>query len=318
MKRYYLMTLLVILVLNFSLPRLMPGDPFLYLSVEDGHTSVTFTEEQIAQYKAYYGLDKPVYLQFFSYIGNLLRADLGYSIYFNTGVMEIISTRILWTVSIVLCAIVISCFLGTLMGGISAWYRDGPADKLLYPGMVIFSEIPSFLMGVFLLFVFAARLGWFPMAGGVTPFAEFNSAAEQVRDIVRHGALPVITLSLSRLGGFYLLSRSSMLNVLSRDYMRTARAKGLKSLRIIFKHALKNALLPIVTRVFMSLGTVFGAAVLVENVFSYPGVGRLIGEAVMVRDYVLIQGVFFFITITVLTMNWLADLLYRKLDPRIS
>lgn len=318
MVKHYSGVLLIIICLNFFLPRLMPGDPFLYLSVEDGNVSAVFSQEQIDHYKAYYGLDKPLYIQFGHYITGLLQGDLGYSIYYNIDVAEMILTRIPWTLFIVITALVLSSLVGTVLGALSAWRRDKAADKLTYAMMIIIAEIPSFLLGVLLLFVFAAQLKWFPLSGGSTVFASFDSVGEQLRDLLHHAALPIVTLALARVGGFYLLSRNSMLTVLAKDYIRTARAKGLRERKIIFRHALRNALPPVIARVFMSLGALFGGAVLVENVFAYPGVGRLMSEAVLNRDYVLMQGIFLTITLTVILMNGIADLLYKKLDPRVE
>lgn len=318
MKKHYLSVLLVIICINFFLPRLMPGDPFLYLSVEDGNVSAVFSQEQIDHYKDYYGLDQPLPLQFWQYITGLLQGNLGYSIYYNTDVAEMILTRIPWTFFIVISSLALSSLVGTALGAMSAWLRDKPLDKLLYGAMVIAAEIPSFLLGVLFLFLFAAQLQWFPLSGGSTVFASFASRGEQLGDLLHHAALPVLTLALTRMGGFYLLSRNSMLTVLSKDYIRTAKAKGLKQRSIIFRHALRNALPPVVARIFMSMGAMFGGAVLIETVFAYPGVGRLMREAVLNRDYVLIQGIFLAITVMVLLMNWIAELVYRKLDPRVK
>jgi len=317
MKKHYLLILLVIICVNFFLPRLMPGDPFLYLSVEDGNVAAVFSQEQIDHYKAYYGLDRPLHIQFWDYITGLLRGDLGYSIYYNTSVAEMIAARIPWTVFIVLASLFLSSFTGIAMGTISAWHREKPADKLMYTFMIVVSEIPAFLLGVLLLFTFAAQLKWFPLSGGGTIFASFDSVWSQVGDILHHAALPILTLTLTHVGSFYLLSRNSMLTVLSKDYIRTAKAKSLQKRRILFGHALRNALPPVIARIFMSLGALFGGAVLVENVFAYPGVGRLIREAVFNRDYVLMQGIFLTTAITIMMMNWLAELVYRRLDPRV-
>lgn len=314
----YLMTLLVIITLNFFIPRLMPGDPFTFLSSDEGQVTVTYSEEQIAKYKAYYGLDKPILVQYTRYILNLLRGNIGYSIYYNGHVSTIIGKRIGWTISIVIAAIVISSLTGIVLGSVSAWNRNGVLDKGLYTLMMTLSEIPAFLIGIGFLFILAAKLGWFPLAGGMKSFANYSSFADRIMDILHHAFLPVLTLSVVRLGEFYLLARNSMISVLTKDYMRTARAKGLGKMRIIFRHGLKNAMLPIVTRVFLSLGALFGGAILVENVFHYPGVGRLMREGVMVRDYVLVQGIFLLVAITVLTMNLIADIIYRRLDPRVS
>jgi len=317
MKKHYLLLLLIILAMNFFLPRLMPGDPFEYLSVEDGNVSAVFTEEQIERYKEYYGLDKPLHVQFWNYITGVLRGNLGYSIFYKTSVTDMIFARLPWTAFIVLCSLMLSSFLGTVLGAISARLREKPADKLAYFLMIVLSEIPSFLIGTLLLIFLAAKLRWFPLSGGVTAFKSFGSTAEHLADLIHHAALPILTLTLAGLGGFYMLSRSSMLTVLTKDYIRTARAKGLEKKRVLFRHALKNALPPIVARIFMSMGMMFGGAVLVENIFAYPGLGRLMREAVLARDYVLTQGIFLVIAITVLFMNWAADLVYKKLDPRV-
>lgn len=314
----YAVTFFCIITLNFLLPRLMPGDPFTFLSANADEVAVIYSEEQLAKYKAYYGLDKPLAGQYISYLGNLLQGNLGYSIYYHEPVLAIIGRRALWTVPLVLASLALSCTAGIILGTISAWLRDKPADRILYGGMICFAEIPSFIVGLLLLFAGAAWLGWFPLSGGITPFAVFASPLDRAWDILHHAALPVLTLALARLGEFYLITRGSMLSVLAKDYMRTARGKGLSSTRILFGHALRNAAIPVVTRVFLSLGTVFGGAVLVENVFNYPGVGQLMRESVMLRDYVLIQGIFLFFAVSVLFMNFMADLIYRKLDPRVD
>jgi len=317
MKKHYFLILFIIIAINFFLPRAMPGDPFLYISVEEGGVATTFSQNQIEQYKAYYGLDKPLYIQFFNYIRKLLRGDLGYSIYYDTSVSKMILIRMPWTIFIVVCSLFLSSIFGTIIGAISAYVREKCADKLMYIFMIVFSEIPSFLLGLLLLFVFAAKLKCFPLSGGITAFASYDTVWSYWYDILHHAALPIITLTLAGLGNYYLLSRNSMLSVLSKDYINTARAKGLKKGRILFKHALRNSLPPIIARMFMSLGNLFGGAVLVENVFAYPGVGKLMSEAVRTRDYVLIQGIFLVVALMMLLMNCLADIVYKKLDPRI-
>lgn len=169
-----------------------------------------------------------------------------------------------------------------------------------------------------ILFIFAAALDLFPLSGAMSHFTGQMTLMEKATDIGAHAALPVVTLTLARLGGIYLLARNSLVTVLEKDFMVTARAKGLTKIRIFWRHALRNALLPIVTRVFMSLGALVGGAVLVENVFNYPGLGKLLRESVMVQDYPLIQGIFLLVTLAVLSANFMADLVYRRLDPRVS
>lgn len=314
----YILVFFIIVSLNFLIPRLMPGDPFTFLSSEEGSVHSSYSDEQIEKYKAYYGLDKPLSKQYVDYISNLWKGDLGYSIYFNDAVVSIISKRVVWTIGIVLISIFISSVLGVFLGAFSAWHRNNRIDKIIYSIMVIFSEIPSFLIAMLLLFLLAAGTGLFPLSGGMTVFAEYKNNLDKIADIIHHGFLPVLALVLSQTGGYYLLSRNSMITVLSKDYMLTAEAKGLENKRIIFRHGLKNAILPVITRIFMNLGTVFGGAILVENVFDYPGVGQLMRQAVMVRDYVLIQGIFLNVCILVLIMNFLADIVYRKMDPRVN
>ncbi len=314
----YVLTFFFIITLNFFLPRFMPGDPFTFLSSDAGDVTVTCSQAQIDRYKSYYGLDLPLKDQYLHYIGNLFTGDIGYSIYYNDDVVRIIGNRACWTVMLVVVSLILSGIIGTIIGSLSAWFRGRLFDRAAYLFLVGFSEIPAFLTGLVLLFVGGAWLGWFPLSGGIRPFTEFSSVISRTADIIHHAILPVLAMVLTRLGDFYLLSRSSMLTVLSRDYMRTAKGKGLSKPRILFGHALRNAAIPVVTRLFLSLGTIFGGAVLVENVFNYPGIGRLMREAVMVRDYVLIQGIFIFVALSVLSMNLIADILIRKMDPRIG
>lgn len=295
----------------------MPGDPFTFLSGDVDEVTVACSEEQLAKYKEYYGLDKPLASQYADYVVNMLHGNIGHSIYYNEDVLVILGKRAVWTIGLVVVSLVVSCILGIFLGSLSAWNRDNAIDRVLYFLMICFSELPAFLIGLLLLFVGAAWLEWFPLSGGMSPFARFSSPWYQALDLVHHAVLPVITLVMARLGSFYMISRSSMLTVLSKDYIRTAQAKGLSKQRILFVHALRNAAIPVITRVFLSLGTVFGGAILVENVFNYPGIGHLMRESVMMRDYILIQGIFLFFAITVLTMNFVADLLYKKIDPRV-
>lgn len=315
--REYVVTLLAITTLNFFLPRIMPGDPFAATAAEEGYGVGNFSAAQLAAYKAYYGLDMPLWQQYLAYLHKLSRGDLGYSLYYKESVAAMIAARFPWTALLVLSSLLLSSFLGTWLGCLSAWRRARLFDRILYFLMLALGEIPSFITGILLLFLFAAKLGWLPLAGAISPFAHFDSLFLKGADILRHALLPVITLGLAGISEFYLLARSSMLTILTKDYMRTARAKGLTTSRLIFRHALKNALPPIVTRFFLSLGAIFGGAILIETVFDYPGLGRLMREAVLVRDYILLQGIFLWITLTVLTANLLADILCRKLDPRV-
>jgi peptide/nickel transport system permease protein len=313
----YGMTLWIVLTLNFVLPRLMPGDPFLLLSSETDQEVVVFSEEQRQYYLHYYGLDRPMLTQYATYLANLCRGKLGFSLYYNDEVSTIILRRLRWTGLLVSMAIVLSSGIGVFLGSLSAWFRETWFDKGVFFGVVLFSEIPAFLVGLILLFVLAAGTGWFPLSGAFTHFARHDTHLAVAGDIARHACLPVLALTLARLGGMYLLARNSMTLVLSQDYIKTAWAKGVPPRRILFYHGLRNALLPVVSRIFLSLGALVGGAILVENVFAYPGLGLLMRESVMMHDYPLVQGIFLVVTCFVLAANFVADCLYRHLDPRI-
>ena len=314
----YLFTLLLLLTLNFSLPRLMPGDPFIQAGGEAGEVVTYYSEDQIDYLREYYGLDEPVHEQYLTYLGEIFSGNLGFSFYYNEDVGEIILKRLPWTMFLVISSMVFSIILGVFLGSYSAENRGSWKDRAAYLIMIVFSEIPAFLIGIFLLVILGANLGLFPLSGGITHFTEHESIWSQGIDIVYHAALPILTLTLSRVGGMYLLTRNSMTAVLTKDYIKTARAKGLNNTRIKYVHALKNAILPLITRICLQMGGVIGGAVLAENVFAYPGLGTLMTDAVFVRDYPLLQGIFLVMALTVMGANLLADILYQKLDPRVK
>lgn len=313
----YLFTMWVIVTLNFVLPRVMPGDPFLHLSGQAGEETAVFSEAQRQLYMETYGLERPMARQYISYISGLFAGNLGGSLYFNEPVVDILLERLPWTLLLVGGSVVMSTLAGVILGGISAWFRGGGIDGTLYLLLIFISEIPPFLLGLLLLFVFGAAMGWFPLSGAVSHYADFQSSWERGMDIGRHAVLPMVSLAVVRTSGIYLLARSSMINTISRDYVRTATAKGLPRRRVLLRHVMRNAMLPIVTRVFLTLGSLVGGAILVENVFDYPGLGRLMREAVLMHDYPLIQGIFLLVTACVLLANFIADFFYAALDPRL-
>ncbi|MFZ2377448.1 MAG: ABC transporter permease [Methanothrix sp.] len=315
----YATVLFIILVLNFFLPRMMPGDPFLILSADAENEVISvLTEEQREYFRSYYGLDRPVHEQFISYLGSLARMDLGDSIYYKVPVSDAIWLRLPWTALIVVGASIISTLVGILLGLLSARNREKAGDKLLLLGLISFAEIPSFLLGLIILLAFAARLKIFPLAGAVTPFANYSGPLDAAWDIGYHAALPIITLSLTQLTGTFLLVRNTLVTVMTKDYIRTAKAKGIGERLVWTRHALRNALLPVVTRVGFMIGMLMGGSVLVENVFSYPGVGSLLREAVVARDYPLIQGIMLIMAVSILSVNYLVEIIYEHLDPRVA
>ncbi len=315
----YATVLFLILILNFFLPRMMPGDPFLILSADQENEVISvLTEEQRQYFIGYYGLDRPAYEQFINYICSVARGDLGESIYYKVPVIEAIWTRLPWTALIVIGATIISTAAGILLGLFSARHRETATDKILIMGLISFAEIPSFLLGLIILLAFSVKLKIFPLAGAITPFAHYTSLIDTVRDIGYHAILPMFTLALTQLTGIFLLTRNTLITVMTKDYIRTARAKGIGDSLVWHRHALRNALLPVVTRVGFQIGMLMGGAVLVENVFSYPGVGGLLRSSVVARDYPLIQGIMLIMAICILTANYLVDIIYERLDPRTA
>ena len=313
-----LLTLFVILVINFFLPRMMPGDPFSTTSADEaGEEIIVMTEEQRLYYMNYYGLDRPLYEQFLVYMKNLMTGDLGRSIYYKMPVSDVIMLHLPWTMLIVVGATAISTVSGVVLGTLSAKNRKNGSDRIMMTGLIAFAEIPSFLLGLILLLVFSVYFRLFPLAGAITPFADYNGPAEHAWDILYHAFLPVVTLSLSQLTGVYLLTRNTLITVTTKDYIRTARAKGLGEKTVWNRHALRNALLPVVTRTGFMIGIMMGGVVLVETVYSYPGIGMTLRSAVVGRDYPLIQGILLVIAVSILICNLLVDKIYGKLDPRV-
>lgn len=313
-----LLTLFVILAINFFLPRMMPGDPFTTTSADEvGEEIIVMTEEQRLYYINYYGLDRPLPEQFLVYVKNLMAGNLGRSIYYKMPVSDVIMLHLPWTILIVVGATVISTISGVVLGTLSAKNRKKGSDRIMMTGMIAFAEIPSFLLGLILLLIFSVYLRLFPLAGAITPFTDYNGPAEQVLDILCHSFLPVVTLSLAQLTDVYLLTRNTLIAVTTKDYIRTARAKGLGEKTVWTRHALRNALLPVVTRTGFMIGIMMGGVVLVESVFSYPGIGMTLRSAVVYRDYPLIQGILLVIAVSILICNMLVDKIYGKLDPRV-
>jgi peptide/nickel transport system permease protein len=312
------LTLFVILVINFFLPRMMPGDPFSTTSADVvGEDILVMTEEQHLYYINYYGLDKPLCEQFLVYLKNLMMGNLGKSIYYKMPVSDVIMLHLPWTILIVVSATAISTTSGVVLGTLSAKNRKKGSDKIMMMGMIAFAEIPSFLLGLILLLIFSVYLRLFPLAGAVTPFANYSGPVEHAWDMLYHAFLPVVTLSLSQLTGVYLLTRNTLVTVITKDYITTARAKGLGEKTVWIRHALRNALLPVVTRTGFMVGIMMGGVILVENVFHYPGIGMTLRSAVIGRDYPLIQGILLVIAFSILICNLLVDKVYGKLDPRV-
>ena len=315
MKKKYIVLFFILLTIHFILPRIMKADPFVFLS-SNGTEVASYTEEEILKYKQYYGLDMPLWRQYLNYLLGIFTGNLGYSIYFKEKVTTLIFSRLVWTAGIVIFSLCISSVFGLFLGSFSAWNCQRKIDTILYQGMVIISEIPSFLTANMILMFFIIKWRILPTAGGITPFIKIEFSWNFILDIIKHAILPSLTLTFLRLPDFYFVSRSAMLQQIQKKYVETAQAKSLGDIYILMRHCLPNAINPIMTRFLLSIQTMFNATLIVENVFKYPGIGKLIRDAVFYRDYLLLQGIFLVITIFILTISLLGENFYQTIEKR--
>jgi len=303
--------LLFVLAFNFFLFRVMPGDPIALLA-----RSERLTPEQIANQRALFGLDQPLPQQFLTYLKQTFTGDFGVSIISGQEVTSMIASRLWPTILLVGAGTLLAALLGVLIGIRGGWNRGSRFDRSsLYSSLLLYST-PEGWLGMLLLIVFAGTLGWFP-AGGYSS-ATVDSGSGDVLDVLAHLALPVATLTLGYIGQFVIVMRASMIDVRDEDYITTARAKGLTDLLIRRRHAVRNAFLPSFTLITLSLGFVLGGAIVVETVYSWPGLGLLTYQAITDQDYPVLQVVFLFASAAVILANLVADLIYVRLDPRAA
>ena len=312
----YLIAFFIILFLNFLLPRLMAGDPLTAIYGEE--VLLQMTPAIKARLTESFGLDQPLWQQFYRYLYSLFRGDLGYSFYYKTPVLKVVLSYLPWTLLLMGTAFLVSSCLGICLGIESGWRRGRKIDKALLVGMMSFSGFPSFFVGILFLLGFGFKLKIFPLYGAHTAYANL-SGLSLVLDVLDHLVLPLSTLVVVFLSGDYLLTRNTMVTVVEEPFVLTAKAKGLTDKKIRYKHAGRNSLIPVVTATGVRFGSmVVTGALFVEMVFSYPGMGSLVFNSVQTRDYPVLQGSLLIITIVVLTVNLVVDLLYKKLDPRIT
>ena len=304
--------LIVAVVVNFTLPRLAPGSAADYLLAPEN--AVTLNAEQRATVLRQFGLDKSVPEQFVRYVSRLAHGDLLESVRYGRPVRALLLERLPWTLLLVGTSLLLALLLGSKLGFGAAWKRGSPRDLVSMVLVVLVDSLPVFFVGMMALFTFSVKLGWFPLFGGVQ-FGSSPTGAAAVGDVLRRLVLPATTLVTAQLGTVYLAARSAMVSELREDYVAFAVAKGLPP-RTVRAHARRNSLLPVVTIGLVSLGTLIGGATVVETVFSYPGVGRLVFDSVLARDYPVIQGVFFALALTVILANLIADLLAPFVDRR--
>jgi len=307
----FICTFMVIYTFNFFIPRLMPGDPFSYTSSVSGEDIDGISEADLETMKAYYGLDRPIGEQFINTISSNLNGDFGQSIHYKKSVIEVIGERLPWTLVIMISTLVSSLLLGVSLALVGL--RRKKMDGLIYTTATLLSEIPAFLIGILLLFLVAAQVKFIPLSGNVTPFKSFASWPAYWFDVFIHALLPITAMVIITTPIFYFTARGSFLNVLKKTYVLNAKGKGLSEKQIRYKYIVLNGIFPVITRFFLSVGACLGGTILIENVFAYPGLGKILQEGVMYRDYVLIQGVFLISSLMVLTASFIADLINEGL-----
>jgi peptide/nickel transport system permease protein len=305
---------LAVVVLNFVLVHAAPGDPVETIAGASGGMS----PELMAQLRTQYGLDKSLPVQLGVYLGKVAQGDLGYSYFFNLPVTSMIAERVPATLLLVLSSVLLAFFVGTALGVLSSRRPNGLLSQFITVLSLVGFAAPVFWLGIMLVILLASVFPILPVAGMRSIDSTGTGGLADMLDVAQHLVLPTLTLSLVYLAQYSRLARSSMLDVLGSDFIRTARAKGLADRVVLYKHALRNALLPVVTVLGLQFGNVLAGAILVETVFNWPGLGRLAFESVLRRDYPTILGVLLFSSIVVVVMNQLTDLCYRFIDPRIK
>jgi peptide/nickel transport system permease protein len=314
---FYLAAVWAALTLNFLLPRLVPGNPVDVILARTQQTQPLPPEARAALNLQFGITDDPLWLQYWHYLVNLVHGNFGISVtYYPLPVSTIVRQALPWTVALVGFATVIAVTLGLALGAVSGWKRGSWVDGVL-PASTFLAAIPYFWLGLVLLFLFSSVLKWFPLAGGyddTTTVIGYNGPF--LASALYHGALPAATIVISSVAGWMLGMRNMMVSTMGEDYVLTAEAKGLTPRRVMFAYAARNAVLPSIAGFAISLGFVVSGSVVTETVFSYPGLGFTLLQAVTNVDYPLMQAIFLIITLAVLGANFVVDMLYGLIDPR--
>lgn len=314
---FYLAAFLAAATINFFLPRLMPGDPIeIMFSSAGGELSL----ENLNALKLTFGfIDAPIHEQYLAYLQSVFSGDLGRSIkYFPLPVTELLSRALVWTLGLVGLATLISFTLGTLLGITAAWRRGSRFDSIVSLLSIFSSSVPAVVVALITLFVFGYTLRWFPNGYAADPLLDPAFSWTYISSVLYHGTLPMLTMIIVLTGGFTVTMRNNMINLLGEDYIVMGRAKGLREQRVMLLYAARNALLPTVSSLAIAIGTVLGGALVVEVVFNYPGMGNTLYQAILARDYPVIQGQLLVMTAAMLISNFIVDLSYVLLDPRLK
>jgi peptide/nickel transport system permease protein len=305
--------ILFIATVNFGLVHSAPGDPALVMAGQSGATDQHYLDELRAEY----GLDKPVMVQLATYLGKIVRFDLGYSHRQRRPVLDLILERLPATLILTGTAFILALLGGILFGTLAGIRAGRLSDTFITILSLILYATPIFWLGLMLVLVFSVQLGWLPAFGYEMVGGGFTGLGRAF-DIAKHLVLPAATLGLFYLAVYARLMRASIIDVSHQDHVKTARAKGVSEGRVVRRHMLRNALLPVITMAGVQAGTLIGGSIVVETVFAWPGLGRLTFEAVLQRDYPLLLGIFLIMSVIVIVFNLVTDLLYRVVDPRIG
>ena len=303
---------LAVIVINFTLVHLAPGDPVSIMVGQAGGVDPHYVEMM----RTRFGLDKPLYEQLIIYLVRTLQGDLGYSFYYQRPVLNLILERIPTTLLLMLTQFIIASVLGVVLGVEASRKPYSKLDNATTTVALLGYSLPVFWVGQLLVLVFSIWLGFFPVQGMLSIQEDYRGV-DYVVDILRHLTLPAVAMGLYNIALVFRLSKTSMLEVLWQDYITTARAKGIREKRVIYRHALRNALVPVVTVLGMNLGFILTGAVMTETVFAWPGLGRMMFDAIYARDYPVLMGMLIMVSVMVVVANLLTDLAYGYLDPRV-
>lgn len=316
---WYLLAFFVAMALNFFLPRLIPGNPvqtMLYQMTRGGGVSSDSLEKLYQTYMEEFGLNKPLHLQFFDYVVKVLKGDLGTSFMLYPGkVIDLIKEALPWTIAIQVPAILAGWLIGNILGALSA-YKGGRFDSTVFTTSLLFSNIPYYCLAILLVYIFAVELGWFPLGGGHSWGMFPGLYWDFIVDALHHWLLPFLSMILVAIGGQAIGMREMSIYELTTDYVNYSKALGLRDKKVV-RYVFRNAMLPQITGLALSFGVMMGGALVTESVFSYPGMGSLLFSAIRQNDYPVIQGVTLIITFTVLLANFLVDIAYGFIDPRV-
>lgn len=313
---FLLISVWAALTLNFILPHMMPGNPAeIMFARYQGRLQPSALKAMELQFGVNH---QPIIIQYIHYLGNMISGNWGLSItYYPISVLTIIQNSLPWTIGAVGIATLLSILIGTIVGIIIAWRRGGILDGTIPIVSMFLQAVPYNVSGFILLYFFGFMLGWFPMEHAYGDSTVPGLSTPFVGSVLYHGILPVATIFISAIGGWIVGMRNNMINTLGEDFVTFAEAKGVSNIRLIFSYTARNAILPQVTSLAIALGSIVSGSILMEVIFSYPGVGYQLNQAVSGEDYPLIQGMFLIIAISILVANFIIDMIYVRLDPRV-